>query len=247
MLDQFSRSRILLGTEAMDKLAASRVIIFGVGGVGSYVAEGLVRCGVGHFILVDNDDVSLTNVNRQIHATTKTVGQPKTTVMAERMRDINPQVEIREIKDFYLPDNREMFFKEEYGRIDYIVDAIDTVKSKIDLAVEAQERQIPIISSMGAANKLNPAMLQVSDIYKTSVCPLARALRQKLKKLGVKKLKVVYSQEEPLKLLEIEGQMEKPVGAKYTTPGSVSFVPSVAGMIVASEVVKDLCGIIKNR
>ena len=191
MLDQFSRSRILLGTEAMDKLAASRVIIFGVGGVGSYVAEGLVRCGVGHFILVDNDDVSLTNVNRQIHATTKTVGQPKT------------QVEIREIKDFYLPDNKEMFFKEEYGRIDYIVDAIDTVKSKIDLAVEAQERQIPIISSMGAANKLNPAMLQVSDIYKTSVCPLARALRQKLKKLGVKKLKVVYSQEEPLKLLEI--------------------------------------------
>ena len=191
MLDQFSRSRILLGTEAMDKLAASRVIIFGVGGVGSYVAEGLVRCGVGHFILVDNDDVSLTNIN--------------------------------------------------------IVDAIDTVKSKIDLAVEAQKRQIPIISSMGAANKLNPAMLQVSDIYKTSVCPLARALRQKLKKLGVKKLKVVYSQEEPLKLLEIEGQMEKPAGAKYTTPGSVSFVPSVAGMIVASEVVKDLCGIIKNR
>ena len=147
----------------------------------------------------------------------------------------------------HLPDNKEMFFKEEYGQIDYIVDAIDTVKSKIDLAVEAQERQIPIISSMGAANKLNPAMLQVSDIYKTSVCPLARALRQKLKKLGVKKLKVVYSQEEPLKLLEIEGQMEKPAGAKYTTPGSVSFVPSVAGMIVASEVVKDLCGIVKNR
>ena len=146
MLDQFSRSRILLGTEAMDKLAASRVIIFGVGGVGSYVAEGLVRCGVGHFILVDNDDVSLTNVNRQIHATTKTTGQPKTTVMAERMREINPQVEIREIKDFYLPDNKEMFFKEEYGQIDYIVDAIDTVKSKIDLAVEAQGRQIPITS-----------------------------------------------------------------------------------------------------
>lgn len=247
MLDQFSRSRILLGTEAMDKLADSRVIIFGVGGVGSYVAEGLVRCGVGHFILVDSDTVSLTNINRQIHATTKTIGQPKTSVMAARMRDINPNVEIKEIASFYLPDNSEMFFQKEYGRIDYIVDAIDTVKCKIDLAVEAQKRQIPIMSSMGAANKLNPAMLQVSDIYKTTVCPLARAMRQKLKKLGVRKLKVVYSQEEPLKLQYIEGQMEKPAGAKYTTPGSVSFVPSVAGMIVASEVVKDLCGIVKNR
>lgn len=247
MLDQFSRSRILLGVDAMDKLADSRVMIFGVGGVGSYVAEGLVRCGVGHFILVDSDTVSLTNINRQIHATTKTVGQPKTSVMASRMRDINPNVDIREIASFYLPDNSDLFFKEEYGRIDYIVDAIDTVKSKIDLAVEAQKRQIPIISSMGAANKLNPAMLEVSDIYKTTVCPLARAMRQKLKKLGVKKLKVVYSKEEPLKLQYIEGQMEKPAGSKYTTPGSVSFVPSVAGMIAASEVVKDICGIKKNR
>lgn len=247
MLDQFSRSRILLGVDAMDKLADSRVMIFGVGGVGSYVAEGLVRCGVGHFILVDSDTVSLTNINRQIHATTKTVGQPKTSVMASRMRDINPNVDIREIASFYLPDNSDLFFKEEYGRIDYIVDAIDTVKSKIDLAVEAQKRHIPIISSMGAANKLNPAMLEVSDIYKTTVCPLARAMRQKLKKLGVKKLKVVYSKEEPLKLQYIEGQMEKPAGSKYTTPGSVSFVPSVAGMIAASEVVKDICGIKKNR
>lgn len=247
MLDQFSRSRILLGVDAMDKLADSRVMIFGVGGVGSYVAEGLARCGVGHFILVDSDTVSLTNINRQIHATTKTVGQPKTSVMASRMRDINPNVDIREIASFYLPDNSDLFFKEEYGRIDYIVDAIDTVKSKIDLAVEAQKRQIPIISSMGAANKLNPAMLEVSDIYKTTVCPLARAMRQKLKKLGVKKLKVVYSMEEPLKLQYIEGQMEKPAGSKYTTPGSVSFVPSVAGMIAASEVVKDICGIKKNR
>ena len=247
MLDQFSRSRILLGEAAMEKLANSRVMIFGIGGVGSYVAEGLVRCGVGHFVLVDSDTVSLTNINRQIHATTKTVGQQKTAVMAARMRDINPDVEIREINEFYLPDNNELFFSPEFGKIDYVVDAIDTVKSKIDLAVEATRRGIPIISSMGAANKLNPAMLEVSDIYKTTVCPLARAMRQKLKKLGVRKLKVVYSKEEPLKLQYIEGQMEKPAGSKYTTPGSMSFVPSVAGMIAASEVAKDLCGIKKTR
>lgn len=242
MLDQFSRSRILLGNEAMDTLANSRVAIFGVGGVGSFVAEGLVRCGVGHFLLVDNDCVSITNCNRQIHATLETVGQMKTKLMAERMRSINPNVDIQEINDFYLPENHDLFFD---GKIDYIVDAIDTVKSKIDLIVEAKKRDIPIISSMGAGNKLNPAMLEVSDIYKTTVCPLARALRLKLKRLGVKKLKVVYSKEVPLKTQYIEGHMEKPSGSRHTTPGSMSFVPSVAGMIVASEVCKDLLGIKK--
>ena len=190
MLDQFSRTRILLGNAAMERLAGARVAVFGVGGVGSYAAEALVRCGVGSFVLVDSDDVSLTNVNRQIHATLDTVGQCKTSVMAERMRSINPGVEIQEINEFYLPENHDLFFG---GRLDYIVDAIDTVKSKIDLIVEADRRGIPIISSMGAGNKLNPAQLEVSDIYKTSVCPLARALRQKLKKLGIRKLKVVYS------------------------------------------------------
>ena len=247
MLDQFSRSRILLGKEAMEKLAESRVMIFGIGGVGSYVAEGLVRCGVGHFVLVDSDVVSLTNINRQIHATTKTIGCQKTAVMAARMHEINPRAEIREIDEFYLPDNKEMFFTSEFGKIDYIVDAIDTVKSKIDLVVEAGRRGIPIISSMGTANKLNPAMLEVSDIYKTTVCPLARAVRQKLKKLGVKKLKVVYSKEEPLKPQYIEGQMENPAASRHAVPGSMSFVPSVAGMIAASEVAKDLCGIKKIR
>ena len=209
MLDQFSRTRILLGNAAMERLDGARVAVFGVGGVGSYAAEALVRCGVGSFVLVDSDDVSLTNVNRQIHATLDTVGQCKTSVMAERMRSINPGVEIQEINEFYLPENHDLFFG---GRLDYIVDAIDTVKSKIDLIVEADRRGIPIISSMGAGNKLNPAQLEVSDIYKTSVCPLARALRQKLKKLGIRKLKVVYSKEEPLKPMLIEGITEEPPG-----------------------------------
>ena len=161
MLDQFSRTRILLGNEAMDRLAGARVAVFGVGGVGSYAAEALVRCGVGSFVLVDSDEVSLTNVNRQIHATLDTVGQRKTRVMAERMRSINPKAEIQEINEFYLPENHDLFFG---GRLDYIVDAIDTVKSKIDLIVEADRRGIPIISSMGAGNKLNPPQLEVSDI-----------------------------------------------------------------------------------
>lgn len=240
--DQFSRSRILLGTEAMDKLRDSRVAIFGIGGVGSYAAEALVRCGIGHFILIDSDTVSRTNINRQIHATTITVGQRKTAVMAERMRAINPAAEIRELNDFYTPDNHDGFFAPELGRIDYIVDAIDTVRSKIDLICEADKRGIPIISSMGAGNKLNPAALEVADIYDTSVCPLARALRHRLKKAGIKRLKVVYSREIPLKPQCIEGEMEEKSPGQ-TAPGSVSFVPSVAGLIAASEVVKDLCGI----
>lgn len=240
MRDQFSRSRILLGREAMEKLAFSRVAIFGVGGVGSSVAEGLARCGIGKFILVDSDNISLTNINRQLHATILTVGMSKTKVMAERMKAINPKVEIQEFNEFYLPENKQLFWDADFGQIDYIVDAIDTVTSKIDLIVEATKRGIPIISSMGTGNKLNPAQLEVTDIYKTSVCPLARVLRQKLKMLGVKRLKVVYSKEEPLKPQPIEGEVELKAGR--ITPGSMSFVPSVAGMIAASEVVKDLCG-----
>ena len=235
MSEKFLRTELLLGTPALEKLRRSRVAIFGIGGVGSYVAEALVRCGVGHFLLVDNDVIDITNINRQIHATTKTVGQAKTEVMAARMRDINPEVEIITLQKFYSPENREDFFRQP---IDYLVDAIDSVPSKADLLAEAVKRDIQLISSMGAGNKLNPAMLQVADLYKTSVCPLARTMRQRLRKLGVKKLKVVYSQEEPIKhrLTQLEGE-------EFTklVPGSISFVPSSAGLLIASEVVKDLC------
>lgn len=240
MPDQFSRARVLLGREAMERLAASRVAVFGVGGVGSYAAEALTRCGIGRFVLVDNDTISVTNINRQIHALMGTVGRRKTEVMAERMRAVNPAVEIQEINEFYLPENHDLFFG---SRIDYIVDAIDTVRSKLDLIVEAGRRQIPVISSMGTGNKLNPAALEVADIYETSVCPLARAMRQRLKRLGVRRLKVVYSREEPLKPQFIEGEMEDMADAGRMAPGSVSFVPSAAGLIAAGEVVKDLCRI----
>lgn len=243
MPDQFSRTRSLLGREAMERLAASRVAVFGVGGVGSYAAEALARCGIGHFVLVDNDVISITNVNRQIHATMDTVGRSKTEVMAERMRAINSAVEIQEIREFYLPENHAEFFA---GRLDYIVDAIDSVRSKLDLIVEADRRQIPVISSMGTGNKLNPAALEVADIYDTSVCPLARVMRQKLKKLGIRGLKVVYSREEPLKpqfMAEDMEDVKDMAFAGHMAPGSVSFVPSVAGLIAAGEVVKDLCRI----
>lgn len=242
MINQFSRSQVLLGEAAMEKLSASRVAIFGIGGVGSYTVEALARSGVGHFVLIDNDTISLTNVNRQLHATLDTVGRSKTQVMAERIRSINPEAEIQEINEFYLPENHDQFFQE---KLDYIVDAIDTVTAKIDLVLEAEKRGIPIISSMGAGNKLNPADFQVADIYQTSVCPLARVMRQKLKKLGIKKLKVVYSQEEPIKA---QAPAEEAAGStgrdanRRSVPGSMAFVPSVAGLIAASEVVKDLVG-----
>lgn len=242
MINQFSRSQVLLGEAAMEKLSASRVAIFGIGGVGSYTVEALARSGVGHFVLIDNDTISLTNVNRQLHATLDTVGRSKTQAMAERIRSINPEAEIQEINEFYLPENHDQFFQE---KLDYIVDAIDTVTAKIDLVLEAEKRGIPIISSMGAGNKLNPADFQVADIYQTSVCPLARVMRQKLKKLGIKKLKVVYSQEEPIKA---QAPAEEAAGStgrdanRRSVPGSMAFVPSVAGLIAASEVVKDLVG-----
>lgn len=242
MINQFSRSQVLLGEAAMEKLSASRVAIFGIGGVGSYTVEALARSGVGHFVLIDNDRISLTNVNRQLHATLDTVGRSKTQAMAERIRSINPEAEIQEINEFYLPENHDQFFKE---KLDYIVDAIDTVTAKIDLVLEAEKRGIPIISSMGAGNKLNPAAFQVADIYQTSVCPLARVMRQKLKKLGIKKLKVVYSREEPIKA---QAPAEEAAGStgrdanRRSVPGSMAFVPSVAGLIAASEVVKDLVG-----
>ena len=199
MLTQFSRTELLLGKEAMDRLANSRVAVFGIGGVGGYVCEALVRTGVGAFDLIDDDKVCLTNLNRQIIATRKTVGQYKVDVMKERMLEINPKVDVRVHKCFFLPENAEEFPFEEY---DYIVDAVDTVTAKISLVMKAQGMNIPIISSMGAGNKLDASKFQVADIYKTKVCPLAKVMRRELKKRGVKKLKVVYSEEQPTRPIE---------------------------------------------
>ena len=248
MLTQFSRTELLLGKGAMDKLANSRVAVFGIGGVGGYVCEALVRTGVGAFDLIDDDKVCLTNLNRQIISTRKTVGQYKVDVMKERMLEINPKVDVRVHKCFFLPENAEEFPFEEY---DYIVDAVDTVTAKISLVMKAQEMNIPIISSMGAGNKLDASKFQVADIYKTKVCPLAKVMRRELKKRGVKKLKVVYSEEQPTRPIEDMSVSCRthcicPPGAKHKCterrdiPGSVAFVPSVVGLIIAGEVVKDL-------
>lgn len=232
MIDQFSRSRLLIGEDGIQKLENAKVAVFGVGGVGGYVCEALVRSGVGSFDLIDNDVVSLTNINRQIIALHSTIGRYKTEVMKERMLDINPDVEVRVHNCFFLPETSSSFPWEEY---DYIVDAVDTVSAKIALVMLAKEKNIPIISSMGAGNKLDPSTFEVADIYKTSVCPLAKVMRHELKKRGIKKLKVVYSKELPMTPAPTEE-----VSGKRQTPGSMAFVPSVAGLILASEVVKDL-------
>lgn len=199
MLTQFSRTELLLGKEAMDKLANSKVAVFGVGGVGGYVCEALARSGVGSFDLIDDDKVCLTNLNRQIIATRKSVGKYKTDVMKERILDINPDAKVEMHKCFFLPENADEFPFDSY---DYVVDAVDTVTAKIELVLQSQKKGVPIISSMGAGNKLDGSMFQVADIYKTKVCPLAKVMRRELKKRGVKKLKVVYSEEQPVRPLE---------------------------------------------
>jgi tRNA A37 threonylcarbamoyladenosine dehydratase len=248
MLTQFSRTELLLGKEAMEQLSKARVAVFGVGGVGGYACEALVRSGIGAFDLIDDDKVCLTNLNRQIIATRKTVGKYKTDVMKERMLEINPDVDVAIHKCFFLPENADEFPFEEY---DYIIDAVDTVTAKIELVMQAQEKNVPIISSMGAGNKLDASMFQVADIYKTKVCPLAKVMRRELKKRGVKKLKVVYSEEKPTRPIEdmaisCRTNCICPPGAKHKCterrdiPGSVAFVPSVAGLIIAGEVIKDL-------
>lgn len=248
MLNQFSRTQLLLGDEAMNKLAASRVAVFGVGGVGGYVCEALIRSGVGAIDLVDDDKVCLTNLNRQIIATRKTVGQYKTQVMKERILDINPDAKVEIHNCFFLPETADDF---EFEKYDYVVDAVDTVTAKIALVMKCKEKNVPIISSMGAGNKLDASAFRVADIYKTKVCPLAKVMRRELKKRGVKKLKVVYSEEMPIKPLEDMSSSCKtncicPPGAQHkctqrrAIPGSVAFVPSVAGLIIAGEVVKDL-------
>jgi tRNA A37 threonylcarbamoyladenosine dehydratase len=248
MLGSFSRTELLIGKEAMEKLKKSTVAIFGIGGVGSYTAEALARCNIGKVVLIDDDVICLTNINRQLHATTKTVGKPKVDVMAERMKEINPKMEIVTYKKFYSNETAEELLSKEY---DYVVDAIDTVSGKIDMVVRCNEMGIPIISSMGAGNKLDPTGFEVTDIFKTSVCPLAKVMRYELRKRGIKKLKVVCSKEIPLKPEEDGAASCKfncicPPGTerkctdRRAIPGSISFVPSVVGLIMASEIVKDL-------
>lgn len=233
--DRFIRTELLLGDEGISKLNQARVAVFGVGGVGGYVVEALARSGVGAFDLFDSDTVVLSNINRQIIATTKTVGQYKVDVMKERIFDINPEVEVMVHKVFFLPENAHEF---DFTQYSYVVDAIDTVAGKIQLVLEAQNANVPIISAMGAGNKLDPTRFEVTDIYKTSVCPLAKVMRKELKARGVKRLKVVYSKENARKPLDLSG-IEKSSNERQT-PGSTAFVPSVAGLIIAGEVVKDL-------
>lgn len=248
MLNQFSRTQLLLGEEAMNRLKKARVAVFGVGGVGGYVCEALVRSGVGAFDLIDDDKVCLTNLNRQIIATRKTVGQYKVDVMQNRMLEINPDIDVRLYKCFFLPENAADFPFEEY---DYIVDAVDTVTAKIELIMRAQALNVPIISAMGAGNKLDPGRFKIADIYDTSVCPLARVMRRELKKRNVKSLKVVYSDEQPIRPIEdmsisCRTHCICPPGAKHKCterrdiPGSTAFVPAVAGLMIAGEIVKDL-------
>lgn len=238
MLNQFSRTELLLGDAAMKKLKNSRVAVFGVGGVGGYTVEALARSGVGALDLIDNDTVSLTNINRQIIATLDTVGRDKVDVAEERIKSINPDCVVTTHKCFYLPETAEQFDFTDY---DYVVDAIDTVKGKIEIVMRAKECSTPVISSMGAGNKLDPTAFEVADISKTSVCPLAKVMRVQLRKRGVNHLKVVYSKEPPLTpIITDDVKEEFSSSVRRTLPGSTAFVPSVVGLIIASEVVKDL-------
>lgn len=235
MIHEYSRTELLIGKEGMERLRNAAVIVFGVGGVGSHCIEALARSGVGKLILVDHDTVSLTNINRQSIAYHSTVGEFKTKVMEKRIRDICPQIEVVTYEQFVLPDNIETLFEE---RVDYIVDAIDTVTAKLALVEIAGERKIPIISSMGTGNKLHPEMFEITDIYKTSVCPLCKVMRKELKARGVRKLKVLYSKEIPVDISKRETEEEK--GQRRSLPGSISFVPPVAGLIIAGEVIREL-------
>ena len=239
MKEQFARTQLLLGADGLEKLARARVAVFGVGGVGGYVVEALARSGVGAFDLIDNDTVCLSNLNRQIIATQNTIGQYKVDVMKERILSINPEAVVNARRCFYLPETADQFDFSEYS---YVVDAVDTVTAKIDIILQAQKAGVPVMSSMGAGNKLDPTKFQVADIYKTSICPLAKVMRRELKKRGVKKLKVVYSTEEALTPMteDLAPKEEGECTSRRSTPGSVAFVPSVAGLIIAGEVIIDL-------
>lgn len=243
MINRFSRTELLLGAENMKKLKESTIAIFGIGGVGSYVAEGLARCGIGNFILIDSDDISLTNINRQIHALEYTIGHKKTKIMKERILAINPEAKVTTIEKLYTPEST--FFNWQ-GNYTYIVDAIDDVKAKINLAVNADKYNLPIISSMGTANKLDPQKFIITDIYKTHTCPLARILRKALKQQKVKHLKVLYSTEPPftnytVNFAETTNKENHPASIRKQPLGSISFVPPVAGLMIAGEIIKDIC------
>lgn len=242
MSNQFSRTELLIGEDGIQKLQNSKVAIFGIGGVGSFVVEALVRAGIRKFILVDNDKVAISNLNRQIIATHETIGKSKVEVAKARILSINPKAEVEIYEEFFMPDSKE-FFDET---VDYIVDCIDTVTAKIELVLRANKLRIPIISSMGTGNKLDPTKFEIADIYKTSICPLAKVMRKELRNRGVKSLKVLYSKEEPIKQEESMQEKVKKEEAsnKKQIPGSISFVPSVAGLIIAGEVIKD---ILKNK
>ena len=245
MLDQFSRTELLIGTEAIEKLNKAKVAIFGIGGVGTFVVEGLVRAGIEKFILIDDDKICITNLNRQLIATHKTIGKYKVEVAKERILEINPNAKVEIYQEFFMPDSKELLD----DTVDYIIDCVDTVTAKIELVVRANKLNIPIISSMGTGNKLDPTKFEVADIYKTSVCPLAKVMRKELRSRNIKELKVVYSKEEPIKIDQTivndctSSQEERKGTHKKQIPGSISFVPSVAGLIISGEVIKD---IIKN-
>ncbi len=250
MLNQFSRTQLIYGEEAMGRLASSRVAVFGIGGVGGYVVEALARSGIGALDLIDDDKVCLTNINRQIIATRKTVGKYKVDVAEERVHDINPECKVMAYRTFFLPETCDQF---DFHGYDYVVDAIDTVTGKLAIIEKAKEAGVPVISSMGAGNKVNPAMFEVADIYKTSICPLAKVMRRECRKRGIDSLKVVYSKEEPRRPLEDmsiscrqncicpPGTVRK-CTQRRDIPGSTAFVPSVAGLIIAGEVINDLTG-----
>lgn len=236
MTEQFSRIEALVGAEAMDILAKAKVAVFGVGGVGGYAVEALARSGIGAFDLIDNDTVSVSNLNRQIIATTDSIGKPKVEVMRDRILSINPSADITIRQSFFLPENKAEYDFKEYA---YVVDAVDTVTAKIAIIEFSKEAGVPVISSMGTGNKLNPMELEVTDIAKTSVCPLAKVMRKELKDRGIKNVKVVYSKEQPI-TPKFSLEATDPVAKRRGTPGSTAFVPSVAGLIIASEIIKDL-------
>lgn len=237
MGNKFDRTKRLLGADAMNKLKNSHVAVFGIGGVGGHAADALVRSGIGEITIVDSDDVAESNINRQLIATTKTIGRKKVAVMEEHLLEINPEVKIHAYDCFFLPETQNQF---DFLQYDYVIDAVDTVTAKLALVEACKEAGVPIVSSMGAGNKLDPTAFEVTDIYKTSVCPLAKVMRKELKTRGIKKLKVVYSKEVPLEPIEEEGFVSDEKRSRRATPGSVAFVPSVAGLILAGEVIKDL-------
>ena len=249
MQNEFSRTELLIGKKALDKLRHSTVAVFGVGGVGSYTVEALARCGVGHIVMVDDDLICMTNINRQLHATRKTIGKAKVEVMKERLLDINPKIKVETHQVFYLPDIGAELIKKSY---DYIVDALDTVTAKIDIVIRAIELGIPVISCMGSGKKMDPTRFEIADLFDTTICPLCRVMRVELRKRGIEKLKVVYSKEPVMEAFEVEdancsqscicpkGSSIRKCSTRNDIPGTISFVPSVAGLIAASAVVRDL-------